>query len=273
MNEEQAVVTPYLCAHDARAALAFYTEAFGAFESFRVEGDDGRLGHVEFTIGGAPFYMSDEYPEIGVVSPRTLGASPVSLYLRVADVDYVYARAVEHGARGEREPADQNHGNRTALVVDPFGHRWMLAQPIEVLSIDDYAQREREYTVTEAQRPIELGYVTMRWPDTERAARFYGELFGWRVQPGNAGPGHFHIENTRVPMGMAPADREVGAQAGEAGPVTLYWRVDSIERFAARVVELGGRVLANEQYESGGNAECVDDQGVRFDLFQPAPGY
>ena len=63
------VVMPYLCVHDSVAALAFYRDAFGAFESMRVVGDDGRMGHCEFTIGGARFMMADEFPEIGVLAP------------------------------------------------------------------------------------------------------------------------------------------------------------------------------------------------------------
>ena len=53
----------------------------------------------------------------------------------------------------------------------------------------------------------------------------------------------------------------------------LYFRVDDIDAAAARVRELGGEVLSVANYESGGNAECVDDQGLRFDLFRPRPGY
>ena len=53
----------------------------------------------------------------------------------------------------------------------------------------------------------------------------------------------------------------------------IYFRVDDIESVAQRVRELGGEVLSTANYESGGNAECVDDQGLRFDLFRPRPGY
>ena len=63
------------------------------------------------------------------------------------------------------------------------------------------------------------------------------------------------------------------APPSDDGPVTLFFRVDDIEPYAAKVVELGGQVLSRSQYDSGGNAACVDDQGLRFDLFQPAPGY
>jgi uncharacterized glyoxalase superfamily protein PhnB len=259
------VATPYLCVHDGAAALAYYTDHLGAFEQMRVVGDDGRIGHAEFTIGGARFMLADEYPEIGVVSPRTLGNTPVALYLEVVDVDHAYQRAVEGGGNGLRPPADQTHGNRTATVVDPFGHRWMLSQPVEALSTEEYAARETEYKVTATRAPVEVGYLTFATGDVVRAGHFFGELFGWAVVGGNQGEGHGHVENTKLPMGFAPP--------GDAGPVAVYFRVDDIERYAARVAELGGQVLSRATYASGGNAVCVDDQGMRFELFQPAPGY
>ena len=107
----------------------------------------------------------------------------------------------------------------------------------------------------------------MRTGDLERARAFFGSLFDWQVEPGSQ-EGGGHIANTRFPMGFMQ-----GEGPSEGGPVTLYFRVDDIEPYAARVEELGGQVLARNQYPSGGNAECVDDQGFRFDLFQPAPGY
>jgi uncharacterized glyoxalase superfamily protein PhnB len=267
------LITPYLSVSDANAALAYYTEYFGAFEQMRVVGDDGRVGHAEFTIGGARFMLADEYPEIGVVSPTTLGGTPTALHLVVADVDHAYRRAVEGGADGLRPPADQAHGNRNATVVDPFGHRWMLSQPIEALTTEEYAAREHDFTVTASRAPVEVGYLTLATPDLVRASRFYGELFGWEVVAGNGGEGHGHVANTRLPMGFAPPADGATTAPGEAGPVVVHFRVDDIERYAARVTELGGTVLSRATSASGGNASCVDDQGLRFDLFQPAPGY
>jgi predicted enzyme related to lactoylglutathione lyase len=107
----------------------------------------------------------------------------------------------------------------------------------------------------------------MRTGSLERARAFFGTLFAWEVEPGSQ-EGGGHIANTRFPMGfMTTADAE------PTGPVTVYFRVDDIEPYAARVERLGGQVLSRATYPSGGNAECVDDQGFRFDLFQPAPGY
>ncbi len=136
-------VTPYLAVHDAAAALDWYTEALGAAEQMRVVGDDGRLGHAEFRIGAAVFYLSDEYPDIGVVSPRTLGGSAFALHLEVTDVDAAFARAVSAGATSLQDPSDQPHGARHGTLVDPFGHRWMLSQPVEQVSVDEYAARSQ----------------------------------------------------------------------------------------------------------------------------------
>jgi predicted enzyme related to lactoylglutathione lyase len=65
-----------------------------------------------------------------------------------------------------------------------------------------------------------------------------------------------------------------GIHGGQsAAEVRIYFRVDDIEAAAARVRALGGEVLSIDEYESGGNAECRDDQGLRFDLFRPRAGY
>ena len=258
-------VIPYLSVHDAAAAITFYVEAFGAIETLRFVGDDGRVGHAELTIGGARFNLADEYPEIGFNSPRSLEGTSVGLMLDVVDTDEVFERAVSRGATGQRPPADQTHGHRTATIIDPFGHRWMLSQALEQLTPAQMGAREPAWQVT-GRRPVEPGYLVMHTADAARAERFFGDLFDWQMQLGNQGEDNRHVANTMFPMGFAPP-------AGDDRPVTVYFRVDDIEPFATKVEALGGRVLARNTYVSGGNAECVDDQGFRFDLFQPAPGY
>jgi hypothetical protein len=101
-------------------------------------------------------------------------------------------------------------------------------------------------------------------PDGDRAQRFYSELFGWDTRGGYQ-PGSYHVSSITPPSGI---------HGREGAPeVRIYFRVDDIEAAAARVRELGGQVLSVTNYDSGGNAECVDDQGLRFDLFRPRPGY
>ena len=110
-----------------------YVAVLGAVEQTRYTGDDGRLGHADLTIGGAPFMLSDEYPEFGpgIVSPTTLGGTPFSMHVAVPDVDAVYAQVVADGrAQVGREPHDEAYGARSFDMIDPFGHRWMIQTPI-----------------------------------------------------------------------------------------------------------------------------------------------
>ena len=123
-------LVPYLTVDAGAAALDFYARAFDAVETSRIVMDDGRIGHAEFTIGTATFYLSEEFPEIEVVSPRTLGGTAVSMHLQVPDVDRAFGRAVGAGATSLGDPADQPHGSRHGTLRDPFGHRWMLSTPL-----------------------------------------------------------------------------------------------------------------------------------------------
>ncbi len=125
----QALV-PYLAVAGAAEAIDWYRDVLGAIETTRFVGDDGRVGHAELTIGTAKIMLADEFPEMDVVGPSTLGGTTVALHLEVVDVDYSHQRAVAAGATSVREPADQGHGNRNATILDPFGHRWMLSQVI-----------------------------------------------------------------------------------------------------------------------------------------------
>lgn len=134
----------YLTVDGGAAAIDFYRRAFGAVEHVRMVDESGRVGHADLGIGPINIMLADEHPEMGILGPRTLGGSPVLLYLRVDDVDAVHERAVAAGATSLRAPEDQFHGNRTATVEDPFGHRWMLAQPVETLSVDELAARAAE---------------------------------------------------------------------------------------------------------------------------------
>ena len=123
-------IQPYICVSPAGEAIAWYRDVFGAIETIRYTGDDGRIGHAEISIGGATVMLSDPYPELEVVSPRELGGTPVTLHLVVPDVDAVYGRAVERGGRVAGEPKDESYGARSFSMVDPFGHRWMVQTPV-----------------------------------------------------------------------------------------------------------------------------------------------
>ena len=69
-----------------------------------------------------------------MTSPATLGGTPVTLHLYVADVDELFDRAVAAGAEVLMPVADQFWGDRYGILRDPFGHRWSIASRIEDLS-------------------------------------------------------------------------------------------------------------------------------------------
>ena len=126
-------LTPYLAVDDARAAMRWYQEVFEAtLENEPIVMDDGRIGHCELRIGDSLFMMADEFPEIDVLGPRSLGGTTVSFIVHVPDVDTVHARALEAGARSER-PLGEAYGSRSGWVVDPWGHRWNIATALEAL--------------------------------------------------------------------------------------------------------------------------------------------
>jgi PhnB protein len=133
--EALPVITPHLIVEDAARAIAFYGQALGAREIYRMPGPDGRrILFSELMIGDARLFVVDEFPEQNALSPATLGGSPVVLHLYVADVDAVFTRAVGAGMTVDIPLADFFWGERYALVRDPFGHRWGLASRIEDLS-------------------------------------------------------------------------------------------------------------------------------------------
>ncbi|MFO6419382.1 VOC family protein [Hylemonella sp. W303a] len=131
----------YLCVRDARAAIDFYTRAFGARELFRLTEPSGRVGHVEMDFGGHTLMISEEYPELGVRSPEGLGASPVTLHLHVENADALISRVVATGGTLDRAPQDHFYGERSGTVRDPFGHRWLIGHAIETVTPEEMQRR------------------------------------------------------------------------------------------------------------------------------------
>lgn len=124
-------ITPHLAITDVAAALDFYPKAFGAEERLRLTMPDGTIAHAEILVGG----QLDGLVTLGAAIPAYQLQAPdpdqfvqVAITLFVPDCDAAYEQAVAAGATSTAEPADQFHGDRTAAVRDPFGHKWILAQ-------------------------------------------------------------------------------------------------------------------------------------------------
>jgi PhnB protein len=137
-------VTPYLCIDGASAAIDFYSKVFGATERVRMPGPDGRIGHAELQFGDSLIMLADEYPEMGIRGPKAVGGTPVTISVYVEDVDGVFDRAVELGAKALRQVEDQFYGDRSGQFEDPYGHRWSVASHIEDVPPDEMAKRAAE---------------------------------------------------------------------------------------------------------------------------------
>ena len=133
-------VTPYLSIKGAVKALEYYKKAFGAIELFRME-HEGRIGHAEIKIGDSPIMLADEYPEMGSVSPQTLGGSPVGIMIYVENVDTVFKQAIDAGGVEKKALQDQFYGDRSGTLTDPFGHVWTVATHVEDVSPEEIEKR------------------------------------------------------------------------------------------------------------------------------------
>lgn len=133
-------VMPYLRVRDAVAAIRFYKKVFGATESFRLK-MGGKIGHAELAIGGATIMLSEEFPEMRIVGPKTLKGTTVQLMTYVDDVDKVMAKAVRAGGKVRMAAADQFYGDRSGQIEDPFGHIWSIQTRIEMVSHKDMQKR------------------------------------------------------------------------------------------------------------------------------------
>ena len=134
-------VTPYIIVDDAKAAIEFYKNAFGASEVLRLDSPDGKIAHAEVKIGDSHVMLADEHPEFGAVGPKTVGGSPVSLLIYCDDADAMFAQAIAAGATEKRPIQDQFYGDRSGVVEDPFGHSWSIATHKEDLTQEEVEAR------------------------------------------------------------------------------------------------------------------------------------
>lgn len=239
-----AAALPYLTVANARDAIAWYVEAFGATVlDAPFEMDDGRIGHAELAIGDGVLYLADEYPEIGLRAPAPQSVS-VSLMLRVGDTDAILERARQLRAEVQREPYE-NYGARNAAIIDPFGHRWMLSGPVTGTAV-----------------PIQhgdAGYVSVWVPDADRAAAFYGHVLGWSYDPAT-----HQVTNTDQRI-------SIHSVASSQGMLCCY-AVTDLDGARRSIVDGGGTVGQPQDFDFGTVLDATDPTGTSFAVFRPAPG-
>ncbi len=134
-------VIPYLIVDGAAAAIEFYASVLGATERMRMGGPGGKIGHAELEVGESIVMLADEHPEIDALGPKSVGGSPVSMHVYVEDVDAVFQRAIDAGAKVTAELEDKFYGDRSGGFEDPFGHQWHVASHVEDVSPDEMEKR------------------------------------------------------------------------------------------------------------------------------------
>ncbi len=147
-------VTPQLVFDNAAKAIDWYKKALGATEHSRAVGPDGKIMHAELQIGNSRIMLNDAMG--GAKSPKSLGGSPIYLWIYVPDCDALFNRAVAAGAHVQPGPmgqlADQFWGDRSGTFTDPEGYQWTIATRKEDLSREEMDRRAEEFFKQFAQQ-------------------------------------------------------------------------------------------------------------------------
>lgn len=145
-SEGACTLAPHLVCDGAGEAIEFYKKAFGAIEMMRLDGPNGKIMHAAVSISGAMVMLVDENRDYGMLGPKALKGTPVTLHLGVPDADAAIARAAEAGAKVLMAAEDMFWGDRYGMVEDPFGHRWAFATPKKQMTVDEIREAARQAT-------------------------------------------------------------------------------------------------------------------------------
>jgi PhnB protein len=130
-------LTSHLVVRDPNAASAWYCSVLGTTETSRITLPNGQVLTIELRFGDSLLAIADEFPDMGIISPLTLGGTYGALHLAVEDADRVWRKALEAGATEHEALHDAFWGQRTGQFIDPFGHRWALDQHLRDVPHDE----------------------------------------------------------------------------------------------------------------------------------------
>ncbi|WP_188893675.1 VOC family protein [Microlunatus endophyticus] len=238
-------IVPYLGVSDARRALDWYVEVFDAERRGEAYvNPDGSIGHAELGIGDAVLMLAEYGPRPAAADQPATGPAH-SLFVTVPDADRTVDRAVSAGATLERPVTDEAYG-RTGVIIDPFGHRWMVST--------------RPRSATRA-RAGDIVYVTIWVQDQEQAVRFYENVLGTRVRGNTAAP----------TVSIAGLDQPYAPEDARPATVPVY-RVTDLDAALERVRAAGGRTTEASQEPYGRIADCYDPEDTWFALWETPRG-
>ena len=135
-------ITPYLVVDGAEKLIEFVETVFGGKLVFKMNSEEGRIGHAEMKIGDSFLMLADASDEWKAT--RTL------LHLYFENSDEIYQKALAAGAISIKEPADQPYGDRSSAIQDSFGNIWGIATHFEDVSEEEMIRRMSGENKTEA---------------------------------------------------------------------------------------------------------------------------
>ena len=259
------IASPRLTFKNAAKAIEFYQNAFGAKETFRFE-VGGHIAHAEMMIGGSLIMLSEEWPEGDRFSAETLGNSPISLVIRVSDVDSFAEHAIAAGAKVIRPLKDQFYGHREVTFVDPFGYNWTAVTVKEEMSVEEMHRRFRAMQAQQpAKPPIPRGFHTVTPYLVAQDARglidFVKQTFGAEGKESGIGSaGGIHAE-VRIgdSMLMIGGGAPELAWRGQPVPTGLHVYVEDADTAYQRALAAGATSIqqpADHDYgERGGSVK------------------
>jgi predicted enzyme related to lactoylglutathione lyase len=209
-----------LTSTDQPAAKEFYSALFG-WEANDLPVGDG----VVYSM------MTKDGRNVAAISPqpqqqRDAGMPPVwNSYVTVQSADATAERAKQLGGTLHTPPFDVLQAGRMAVIQDPQGAFFMAWEPRENIG------------AALVNAPGALVWNELASPDLDASTSFYGELFGWSIEPFQGSPEtYLSIKND-------------GASNGGIRPLSppgvpphwlVYFGVEDIDAALAKVTELGG---------------------------------
>jgi len=130
-------ITAHIVVRGAADAADWYVQALGAEVGRRIPIPGGRFIEIELQFGDSSVMIADEFPDLGVLSPQSLGGTYSALHIATNDVDVLWQRAIDAGAEIHQPLADMFWGDRHGQIIDPFGHRWGLSQHLRDVPDDE----------------------------------------------------------------------------------------------------------------------------------------
>ena len=232
------------------AGGAFYTELFGWDES-AVDGSD-TMPYSMFAIDG------NAIAGMGPLSPEQAGAGQPpawSSYVIVDDADAVYSKALELGATPVMEVMDIGDAGRMFFIIDPLG----AAIGFWESGTHDGAELFNR-----------LGAMTwndLMCRDIEAAKAFYSELLGWEMNASVIGGFEYTLVSNQGRLNGGMMDVSAMLPSEVPAHWVTWFLVEDCDASAAKVVELGGKILREPNDNGVGRSAMVQDpSGASFGI-------